>query len=134
MSLDNIKVRNSDLFSGSMYRKLIQDYKAYDKAQKEYIYRLQKKLEYCKEEIAAEEYRIKEAIAEYKERYETLKQLVLETGEYGELMIKIQNQKETIKTLQTICIDRNTKIEKQKLEISELKNKLRKAEENYSEN
>lgn len=44
--MDKIRIHPNDLISGAMYLKLIRDYKRYDEKQKEWIERLQKKLDF----------------------------------------------------------------------------------------
>lgn len=125
MSIEKLHVLDNDIVSGSIYRKLIQDYKAYDKKQKDYIDELIRKIEYQKDLAASVEYRLKEEIEESETKYKELKQLVLESEKFGDLFIKIQNQKETIINLTSSLKKKKECIKILRQRIKELQNLLK---------
>ncbi|WP_301348541.1 hypothetical protein [uncultured Muribaculum sp.] len=124
MEGDYIKIEPNDIVSGRQYLKLINAYKAHDRKRKEYIARLRNDIDDYKMQIKESELMMDFLKEQYESEYEELKTLVLETGEIGDLIVKIAKYKLDIRRAGIACARKNKEIKQLNNQISILQNEL----------
>lgn len=124
MEGDYIKIEPNDIVSGRQYLKLINAYKAHDRKRKEYIARLRNDIDDYKMQIKESELMMDFLKEQYESEYEELKTLVLETGEIGDLIVKIAKYKLDIRRAGIECARKNKEIKQLNNQISILQNEL----------